>query len=132
MTRNCDRCGTPYQAQRPQSRFCSSRCRVAAGKARNEGRPESLAPVTDLPAPQPGAIADAVRVELEAAGRDSTSLGRQALSLAQRIDSAQDTGSAVAALHRELRATMAEAMAGAAVAADRIDELKARRERRGA
>jgi hypothetical protein len=69
----------------------------------------------------------ATKVELEAAGRLDSVLGQQALRLAQQM-SGFETGGGMAALSRELRATMAEATRGAAVAADPLDELKARRD----
>jgi predicted nucleic acid-binding Zn ribbon protein len=37
MTRDCDVCGSPYEAYRRTSRFCSPRCR-----ARNKGRPAEV------------------------------------------------------------------------------------------
>jgi hypothetical protein len=74
----------------------------------------------------------AIEAELEAAGRLDTALGRQALRLAQRMHSEFDTGSAIAALSRELRATMAEALKDATPVADPLDELAARRSRKAA
>jgi hypothetical protein len=72
----------------------------------------------------------AIRRELEGARRLDTALGRQAMRLAERMHSMMDTGSAVAALSRELRAVMAEALAGVPAKADGLDELAARRERK--
>jgi hypothetical protein len=69
----------------------------------------------------------AVRAELEAADRLGTALGQQALALAERMSSKFDTGSAVAAVSKELRAVMDAALANAATAADALDELSARR-----
>jgi hypothetical protein len=37
MIRNCDTCGEKYEAQRPQSRFCSTKCRV-----KNNGKPKPV------------------------------------------------------------------------------------------
>ena len=126
MRRDCDRCGSTYDAQRPSSRFCSARCRVAAGKARKDGLPESVAVISPA-SPIATGLADATRRELEAAGRVDTSLGQAALALAARIDQGSDTGSALAAVAKELRATMVQALDGADVEADLIDELRARR-----
>jgi hypothetical protein len=67
--------------------------------------------------------------ELQAAGRADTALGQQALALAERVNNPRDTGSAIAALSKELRAVMVEALKGAEVAADPLDELRARRDR---
>jgi hypothetical protein len=53
-----------------------------------------------------------------------------ALSLALRLDAAVDTGSAMAAVARELRSILTEMLGLAVEVADPIDELKAARERR--
>lgn len=74
-----------------------------------------------------GGLAGAIQRELSAAGRLDTYLGQQALMLADRIGSSMDTGSSVAALSRELREVMAKALDGVKVAADPLDELRARR-----
>jgi len=71
---------------------------------------------------------EAVRAELEAAGRVDTYLGRAALALAVRIDYSTAV-MGFAALVKELRATMQAATEGVVVAADPIDELRARRDR---
>jgi hypothetical protein len=56
-------------------------------------------------------VVTAVRLELERTEVSGSALGAAALVLAARLDrSSSDTGSGVAALVRELRATMAEAM----------------------
>jgi hypothetical protein len=71
----------------------------------------------------------AVVAELTAAGREGSALGVQAIHLAQRLDLSRfDTGGGLAALSKELRAVMAAALQNAAVAADPVDELKARRD----
>ena len=75
----------------------------------------------------PGLVA-AVRAELEAADRLSTVAGQHALELARRIAAAPEMSSGVAALSRELRAVMGEALAGVGAAADPVDELRARRD----
>lgn len=38
MIRNCDYCQRQYLALRPASRFCSTRCRVAAARVRKESK----------------------------------------------------------------------------------------------
>lgn len=123
MERACDGCGRPYEAKRKTSRFCSDLCR-----ARNKGASgEPEAPSLN------GHVAASTRAMLEKAERVETPLGASALLLASRIDSAQDTGSALAALNKEWRATLAQATDGVKMAASPLDELKARREaRRGA
>jgi hypothetical protein len=64
------------------------------------------------------ALVEAIRVELEQAGRLQTSAGSLALLLAGKLGSSFDTGSSVAAVSRELRATLEQALEGATVATD--------------
>lgn len=127
MRRSCDRCGKTYDARRPQSRFCSSACRVSAGRARKAGSPEALAPVEPVEAPMGGPLFDATMTELRRAGRDTAPAGVLALGYARRIDAGSETGSSHAALGREYRAAMSEALADAPKALDRLDELSERR-----
>lgn len=75
-------------------------------------------------------IVEATRRELEAVGKVDTPLGATALALAGRLDANDDPGSAMAAMAKELRTTMAELTRTAPAVADPIDELKKRRERR--
>lgn len=75
-------------------------------------------------------VVAAVWRELAAAGQAETPLGRLALLLAARLGSPADTGSATAALSKELRAVVAAALAAAPAAADPVDELRARRNAR--
>lgn len=86
----------------------------------------------DLPEPLTTAssVTEATRAALEHADRAGTPAGTAALALAARIDSNSDTGSAMASMVRELRATMTEALAGAIVETDALDELRDRRLRR--
>jgi hypothetical protein len=69
----------------------------------------------------------AITEELEAAGRLGSVLGRQALALARAVDDPSTSGAAVASLSRELRVVMAEAVRGAVVVRDGLDEVAARR-----
>lgn len=114
--RRCDLCDKPYIAKNSRSRFCSDACRAKNGGHKRPAVPE-----------QGNHTTDAAVEALEDAGRLSTPAGAAALVLARRIDSATDTGSALAALVREFRATMTEALAQSAVA-DSVDEMKARRD----
>jgi hypothetical protein len=73
-----------------------------------------------------------IEKKLRAADRLDTPAGQMALVLAERLAAGLDTGSALATLSRELTARMDEALAGAKLETDRLDELKARRERKAA
>jgi hypothetical protein len=91
------------------------------------------------PRPRPGespprpvntALVDAVRAELTIAGRLDSAPGQRALRLAVAMCEFGITGGGLAALSKELRATMAEALQNAATANDPLDELRARRDRK--
>lgn len=79
---------------------------------------------------RPKSVHVSVREELERIGKTDTPLGAVATRLALRIDQGDDPGSAMAAMAKELRTTMAELMRTAGAVADPIDDLKKRRERR--
>jgi hypothetical protein len=64
---------------------------------------------------------------LSDAGVLDTVAGQQAVELARRIGSPFETGSAVAAMSRQLQAVMTEALKFAA-AEDPLDELRKRRD----
>lgn len=138
MDRSCEVCSTPYRPTRSTAKYCSPRCkkraadkrvadRLAAERADAQPGPAETSPST--------ALVDQVRAELEEAGRLNTVIGRQALLLASRLETnTNDTGGSAAAVSKELRAVMAEAMSGVHQAEDPVqqsqDELKKRREKR--
>ncbi len=78
--------------------------------------------------PDSGGLVEALRRELVDAGRLDTALGQQAIVLAVKLSSPFDTGSAMTAVSRELRAVREEALRGAEQAADLLDELRLRRD----
>lgn len=125
MQRACDSCSVMYEAIRPSSRYCSARCR---GRAARAGTSKPRTP-SEAPTPSTSTVvADQVRREL--GHLIDSAAGQMALSLALRLDAAVDTGSAMAAVARELRSILTEMLGLAIDAADPIDELKAARERR--
>jgi hypothetical protein len=91
-------------------------------------------PAASVVAREPAeSIEAATRAELDAAGRAGTSEGQKALLLARRLDDGvRDTGMGLAAVMRAHSAALAEAVRGAAVAADPVDELRARRDQKRA
>lgn len=124
--RPCDCCGEPYEALRLTSRFCSARCRV-----RNQRNPKPVAesPRPSAPVGASGAIEAATRAELAAAGRSDSPSGQIAVLLAARLDrNDRESGMGVAAVVREHGRVLADALKGARVAADPVDELRARRD----
>jgi hypothetical protein len=128
MKRSCDRCGSDFEARSGRARFCTSKCRYAAGNARKQGRPEAERVVV---LPLAGNVVEAVHNDLAAANLLGTPLGQAALRLAFVIDNADETrASGVAAAVRELRSTLADAMHREVKEADPIDELEAKRAKR--
>jgi hypothetical protein len=143
MQATCEVCKTPFEAQRVTAKYCSKRCSVRATRSRAAGRP--LAPAQQPTAAAPAAptvqappvssadtplLVAATISELAAAEKLGTTLGQQAVRLAERMVAGSETGSAVASLSKELRATMAEALKGAQQAGDPVDEIRARRDRK--
>lgn len=130
MTLDCQApsCGRRFASQRSHAKYCSDSCRRRANKAKKAGK---VVPIDGSAGQVPvvGMVA-ATRKELEGAGRLDSSLGQAALAAAARVDANHETGSALAALLREHRAIMGEALKGAPTQADRLDELAERRRRR--
>ena len=129
--RSCQHCGGTFTAQRSTARYCSSGCRAKATEARRQAA--VVAELGARPTVETPSVSSAVRAELAAVDRLMSSAGAAALALAARIDAQAESGASVAALVKQLHATMAEATKDVRVAADPLDELQARREaRRGA
>lgn len=130
MERSCAVCGKGFTAQRSTARYCGSGCRARASQgAEVRDHPAK----SHQPAPTTAGLTDLTRRELDAAGRLDTARGAAVLLLAGRLDANQDTGSAVAALHRQWDAALTAATADARQALSPMDELRLRREaRRGA
>lgn len=130
VQRGCAVCGLPFDATRPQAKYCGATCRQRARRA----APASPALVNADAGKQPSALSGAgedivasVVAELTAAGRQDSAMGVLAVQLAQRM-TRFDTGGGLAALSKELRAVMAAALQQAPASSDLIDELKARRD----
>lgn len=130
----CTVCAVGFDAKR-ESKYCGGRCRKRAQR-----RPEGIAAAAipagdapDTPGARPGAgLEQATRGELAAAGRAETAVGQAAVVLAHRIDrGTTETGASLAAMVREYRATLAEALRETEQSTDPLDELRARRERGG-
>jgi len=129
MDRECDSCGRSYTARRASSRFCGDTCGKRSQRARAAGLPLLAATLDDREA-APSELERVVVRELEAAGRLQSVAGQVALELAYRVASPHETGAAVAALAKQLHLTMTEALGGVAKAADPLDEIRARRDRK--
>lgn len=127
--RACADCGSKLPTQTGAGKprvYCES-----CSPARRRGKPAST--VSPLPHAAGGKVEAATRATLESAGRLDTVAGAAALALAEILDSGGQSGSSAAALVKELRATIAEALEGVRTTSSLVDELRARRDaKRGA
>lgn len=85
-----------------------------------------VVPLRDDPEP-PHTITEATRRKLAEVGREHSPMGMTALALAGKLDRGEDSGSGMAALARQLAATIQEATRDAKQQASPLDELRARR-----
>lgn len=127
----CEACGDEFEAKRSNAKFCSTKCRNRKHRQkRTAGKP--AAPIVDSDVLEAvsfaASVTDATQAALDSCGRAETPLGQLALRLALRVDVGEESGSAMAALSKELRATLAAATANATTSGDLVDELRARRE----
>lgn len=105
--RSCDGCSKRYEAKRPNSRFCSTACRVRMNRAGGSAR---VVPIDRATEPGDSSTVAAVRAEMEDLGKADSPDCAAALSLAARLDHPhRETGSSLASVSRELRAVRAEA-----------------------
>ena len=125
MREQCAVCSEPFEAKRKTAKYCSPRCRVRAAR---QPKAEAAAP---MPVDPDAELWTATLDELTAAGRVASASGQAALLLARRLDSRLvETGSSVAAMVREHRAALADALKSASSEVNPLDELRARRERK--
>ncbi|MEV4902365.1 hypothetical protein AB0K08_13610 [Citricoccus sp. NPDC055426] len=153
MEVTCAECDEPFEAKRRTARFCSDKCRVRHHRKKGPKLPAAVkkaaaaataraALADDVPDFMPENIPDeeneepveetveaTVRAELVKAGKHRTVMGQAALVLARRLDlPTMDTGSAVAALVKQLEATLETALAGAEEEEDELEKMRRRRE----
>lgn len=124
MQRQCERCGSVFEAKRERARYCSSSCRGMATKERARSGEKQ---VVDLPKPSSAhaGLSTAVERQLREVGKLDSYVGQQAVFLAQRLEaSTVDTGSAVAALSKELDRLMSAILAEAEPDTDELDEIQ--------
>ena len=117
-------CGTSLEKRHPSARWCSPRC-----KKRGQRAPSLVVlPAGDKTGDTAGdaepALVAATRADLVAAERLATPLGESAMTLARGIAAGQHSGAALAALVREFRATLAEAMRGADRVESDLDRMR--------
>jgi hypothetical protein len=129
--RVCRACGASIQHLGDRAVYCGSTCRANGAKRRSRAVPER--PSEREPAPGPadggGSVYEATMRDLVTAGRVDSVLGAYCLAMAARIDRKADTGSALAALCRQLEESMRDV---AVRVPDIVDELRAQRAQRHA
>lgn len=129
MEKPCAVCGIGFDGH-PSAKYCGATCRKRAQRRPGGVKADPVEPVA---AEGEGPVTAATLSELNSAKRAGTALGESALALARRIDgAARDSGASLASLAREHRATLAAALADAESAADPLDELRMRRDRKRA
>jgi hypothetical protein len=105
--------------------YCSGRCQK---RAQRQPKPQ---PAGEMPPDPDFELETATLAELNEAGRAESASGKAALALAKRIDSGTgETGAGLAAMVREHRTALADALKGARAETNPLDELRARRERK--
>ena len=125
MLKACEQCGNEYLAQRSTARFCSDVCRSAAtkAKARNAANAQLTADETVVSIvgrkasvkaprtpPNPGAGGVEKTLTRELGDALDTSVGQQAVILARRIDSGNDTSAGLVAASKQLLLLTAAAL----------------------
>lgn len=130
MRKACAGCGRPFEAANARRRTCSDKCRKAVSRnARiapaDETPGRDASPKPEAPERAPGPLWLVTFAELTAADRLDTPLGQLALEHAAALDDPRraDTGSARAALSKEYRAALAEAMRDAETERDELDDI---------
>ena len=118
VTRRCVQCGKPFEAKRSTAKYDSASCRARA----SQGAAPVVLPVLPLDEGKDLGAVETTRAELTRFGRLDTPLGQHALFLAQRM--VNESGSALAALSREWRATREAAIANAKVTEDPVEKLR--------
>ena len=137
MDKECEFCSKSFTAQRSTARFCSTTCRVKASTARKNGEN-----VVDLPqivaeTPRSSDLVETITRQLTDAGKIDTYAAQQCLVMARKMqNSVLDTGSATAALSKEIDRLMTALLADVEVEEDALDKIQGKvlqmRARRGA
>jgi len=111
VQKSCEFCGKPFNAQRLAAKFCSATCRQRRKRA--GAAVVSLAASNDQPEAVESSLASVTRRVLESAKVLETVPGQAALILAGRIEAGNDTGAAIAAMTKQLEASVEKALSSA-------------------
>jgi hypothetical protein len=141
VRKTCEQCREEFDTDRSDTRFCGSACRARAWR---EGESSSSRPAVAVqlgsdasvmvPLEEARAalglvqsvrsVEASVREQLEAVGLVESWEGAVALDLASSLDHGGQSGSARAALARELRATMGQLLRGVDEAGSRVGSMR--------
>ena len=124
----CAQCGESFEAARATAKFCGPRCRQQSRRAMPRRAPETVAVDVEPDGEETPRILVVTRTEVERMKKTDTVLGQTALELAARLASPKDTGSAIAAVSRELDRVMLRLQSGAAQAEDQLASARRRRD----
>lgn len=127
MIKTCVSCGEPFEAKRAAAKYCGERCKKRAQRAPSANVVAiGTATKSATPRAAEGDLTRATRKALDDADRVDTELGTAALLLARRLDLASfaETGAGVAALMKEYRATLAEALRNVEAEDDELDQIR--------
>jgi hypothetical protein len=122
----CAQCGEAFEGKRRTAKYCSPTCRQ---RSRRRATPAETEAALDLELG--GGIVAMTRRELTSLKKLDSVVGQQAMTLAIRMTSGKETGSAIAALSRELTRVLQLARAAGEVK-DPVDEVRERREQKRA
>jgi hypothetical protein len=144
---NCAIDGVPFEARRPQAKYCSAKCRKRAqrgsfGQAQSVPRSKngrsgtnsndpvvtSIDPASTSSVLGEPTFVKSVREELETAGVLNTVIGQQVVRIAEQM-CGRETAGGMTSLSKEFSRIRAEALRSAIpLKADPVDELQARRQ----
>lgn len=126
MVRECAHCGGSLVGRKDAALYCGPACKDAAAHQRRR------VPVSQLPV-EPDTTQETIeartRADLVAGKRFATPLGAAAVRAARILD-ASSAVMGYASLMKQWQDTLEAALAGAVVAADEVDELRALRDRK--
>ena len=125
MQKSCAFCGVPFEAKRAAAKYHDATCRQRAKRA--GASVATLIPVPDLSLEDDAPLVLATRTTLTKAGVLDTVPGQSALILASKVAAGHDTGSAIAAMVKQLEASVSAALASV-TRADKMDEVQKRRD----
>lgn len=110
-------CGNSFEARRPQTKYCSARCRNAAKRERDAERRDAAPPADEEGGEGLvlGELAETTASALLQVERLTTPVGLATMILARRLDASPERESAtgLATLVREFRTSYAAAVADA-------------------